>query len=138
MSPAWTASPFLSSVFWQWRFCGLEATWIGAGTMEIGDITALTEYTILILFYLMMAQMVIILLPRARVCLERIGEVLDREPEIRDGEEQQGEGLPERRTVEEGEPVVSFENVSFRFADADEDTLSGLAFSCRRGRPRLS
>ena len=46
---------------------------IGAGTMEIGDITALTEYTILILFYLMMAQMVIILLPRARVCLERIG-----------------------------------------------------------------
>ena len=106
---------------------------IGAGTMEIGDITALTEYTILILFYLMMAQMVIILLPRARVCLERIGEVLDREPEIRDEEEQQGEGLPERRTVEEGEPVVSFENVSFRFADADEDTLSGLAFSCRRG-----
>ena len=106
---------------------------IGAGTMEIGDITALTEYTILILFYLMMAQMVIILLPRARVCLERIGEVLDREPEIRDEEEQQGEGLPERRTVEEGEPIVSFENVSFRFADADEDTLSGLAFSCRRG-----
>lgn len=105
---------------------------IGAGTMEIGDITALTEYTILILFYLMMAQMVIILLPRARVCLERIGEVLDREPEIRVGEEEQRERRLERRTVEE-EPVVSFENVSFRFSDADEDTLSRLTFSCRRG-----
>lgn len=100
---------------------------IGAGTMEIGDITALTEYTILILFYLMMAQMVIILLPRARVCLDRIGEVLDREPEIRDGAgEKTGEDMQK-------EPAVSFENVSFRFADADEDTLNNLTFACRRG-----
>ena len=54
--------------------------------MEIGDITALTEYSILILFYIIMAQMVIILLPRARVCIGRIREVLEKEPEIRDGE----------------------------------------------------
>ena len=99
---------------------------IGAGTMEIGDITALTEYTILILFYLMMAQMVIILLPRARVCLERIGEVLDREPEIQDGDEAEAENCI-------GEPAASFENVFFRFADADEDTLGNLTFTCRRG-----
>lgn len=99
---------------------------IGAGTMEIGDITALTEYTILILFYLMMAQMVIILLPRARVCLERIGEVLDREPEIQDGDETECENRS-------GEPAASFENVFFRFSDADEDTLGNLTFTCRRG-----
>lgn len=100
---------------------------IGAGTMEIGDITALTEYTILILFYLMMAQMVIILLPRARVCLERIGEVLDREPEIRDSSEaKQSEDGHEK-------PAASFENVSFRFADADEDALGNLTFACKRG-----
>lgn len=59
---------------------------IGAGFMEIGDITALTEYSILILFYIIMAQMVIILLPRARVCIGRIREVLEKEPEIREGE----------------------------------------------------
>ena len=45
---------------------------IGGGFMEIGDITALTEYAVLILFYVMMAQMVLMLLPRAKVCLERI------------------------------------------------------------------
>lgn len=110
---------------------------IGAGTMEIGDITALTEYTILILFYLMMAQMVIILLPRARVCLERIGEVLDREPEIRDGagEEDLEKQKTEREISEEKDltEAASFEGVSFRFADADEDTLGNLTFSCRRG-----
>ncbi|MBS6518263.1 MAG: ABC transporter ATP-binding protein [Clostridium sp.] len=110
---------------------------IGAGTMEIGDITALTEYTILILFYLMMAQMVIILLPRARVCLERIGEVLDREPEIRDGagEEDLEKQKTEREISEEKDltEAASFEGVSFRFADADEDTLGNLTFACRRG-----
>ena len=55
---------------------------IGRGLMEIGDITALTEYAILILFYVIMAQMVIILLPRAKVCMGRIRDVLNHEPEI--------------------------------------------------------
>lgn len=107
---------------------------IGAGSMEIGDITALTEYTILILYYLMMAQMVIILLPRARVCLGRLAEVLTCEPEVKDGEKaaeekdrtQQRDGLGE-------EGAFCFKNVSFRFADADEDTLRNLNFVCRRG-----
>lgn len=58
---------------------------IGGGFMEIGDITALTEYAVLILFYVMMAQMVLMLLPRAKVCLERIDAVLSHRPEITDG-----------------------------------------------------
>lgn len=100
---------------------------IGGGTMEIGDITALTEYTILILFYLMMAQMVLILLPRAKVCLERIEEVLEHKPEISDGRE-------EDALEDAGEDVAVFQNVTFRFKDADEDTLGGLNFTCRRGQ----
>lgn len=104
---------------------------IGAGAMEIGDITALTEYAILILFYLMMAQMVLILLPRARVCLGRIEEVLNHEPEIRDIE-RAGDNAGER--ARKGAPAVRFENVSFRFSDAQEDTLHGLTFSCKRGQ----
>lgn len=99
---------------------------IGLGNMEIGDITALTEYTILILFYLIMAQMVIILLPRARVCLHRLEAVLKHEPEIHDGNE------PEHGPV--GQEVVRFEDATFRFADADEDTLGHLSFACRRGQ----
>ena len=54
------------------------------GYMEIGDITALSEYAILILFYLIMAQMVMITLPRSLVCVERIREVPEKEPEIND------------------------------------------------------
>ena len=98
---------------------------IGAGAMEIGDITALTEYAILILFYVIMAQMVIMLLPRAQVCLRRINAVLDQEPEIRDG----GADLPSG----EGPVVCAFRQVSFRFPDADEATLRDLSFTLRRG-----
>ena len=38
---------------------------IAAGKFQIGDITAVIEYAILVLFFLMMAQMVILTLPRA-------------------------------------------------------------------------
>ena len=85
--------------------------------MQIGDITALTEYAILILFYIIMAQMVIILLPRARVCIRRMEEVLETVPEIQDTEE--SADWPE----EEGEEILRFENVGFCFSDAEENTL---------------
>ena len=37
---------------------------IAAGKFQIGDITAVIEYSILVMFFLMMAQMVILTLPR--------------------------------------------------------------------------
>lgn len=100
---------------------------IGHGFMQIGDITALTEYAILILFYIIMAQMVIILLPRARVCIRRIEEVLKTAPQIRDPKD----GI--RGTWENTQEVLRFEDVSFRFSDAEENTLKNISFSCRRG-----
>ena len=111
---------------------------IGAGFMEIGDITALTEYSILILFYIIMAQMVIILLPRARVCIGRIREVLEKEPEIGDGEGRIGPaGNPEDKEAgcpaDAGWEAASFSNVTFRFPDADENALTDLNFTCRKG-----
>lgn len=111
---------------------------IGAGFMEIGDITALTEYSILILFYIIMAQMVIILLPRARVCIGRIREVLEKEPEIKDGEGRIGPaGNPEDKEAgcpaDAGREAASFSNVTFLFPDADENALTDLNFTCRKG-----
>lgn len=112
---------------------------IGAGFMEIGDITAVTEYAIMILFYLIMAQMVLILLPRAMVCLARIKEILVLEPEIKDGRSRgEGSSGSEISEVADGEPergddIIAFKDVSFRFVDAEEETLSGLNFTCRRG-----
>lgn len=98
---------------------------VGAETMEIGDITAVTEYAVWILFYVMMAQMTVLMLPRALTCMRRISAVLNHEPEIIDGRE----ALPK----EVGEDIVAFRHVSFRFEDADEETLSDITFVCKKG-----
>ena len=112
---------FLVVVYW------LSGAEIHAGSFQIGDITAVIEYAILMLFFLMMAQMVILTLPRALECCERIRLVLDHSPEIVD--------LVEEDPREEADcrEVLAFRDVSFRFQDAEEDTLGHLNFVCRRG-----
>lgn len=100
---------------------------IGAGFMEIGDITALTQYAMMILFYIIMAQMVMILIPRALICVRRISDVLHLAPEIQDGI------VSVDNNPSQTKEVVRFKNASFRFADADENTLENLDFACKRG-----
>lgn len=101
---------------------------ISTGSLQIGDITALIEYAILVLFFLMMAQMEILTLPRAMECCERIREVLEHSPEIDD----KPDCVPADTEASYGN-VLTFDDVSFRFADAEEDTLSHINFTCRRG-----
>ena len=111
---------FIVAVMW---LCGGRIT---GGYMQIGDITALIEYALLTLFYIMMAQMVILLLPRARTCCARVGELLEYSPEITDAQQV--------KMPKEGEKdVVCFQKVSFRFADAEENILEALDFTCPRG-----
>lgn len=99
---------------------------ITGGHFGIGDITAVIEYAMLALFFLMMAQMVILTLPRALACCDRIGEVLSFSPTIDDG-------VCTEVKTDKNAAVLAFNNVSFKFADADEYTLKNLSFECRRG-----
>lgn len=101
---------------------------IHAGSIQIGDVTAVIEYAVMVLFFLMMAQMTILTLPRAMECCARIREVLDYEPEIQDTV-----SYEEKENASDRDTVLKFRNVSFRYADAEEDTLSHLNFACRRG-----
>lgn len=101
---------------------------IAAGHLQIGDITAVIEYAILVLFFLMMAQMVIMTLPRALECCSRIQAVLEYTPEIKDFSSAE---YDDNSRSQEG--VLAFKDVSFQFADAEENTLSHLSFVCKRG-----
>ena len=112
---------FVVVVYW------LSGGRISAGQLQIGDLTAVIEYAILMLFFLMMAQMVILILPRALECCDRIREVLDHSPEIVDLVEEAPQTAARR------DEVLAFRDVTFRFQDAEEDTLSHLNFVCRRG-----
>lgn len=135
--------------------CGVRT---GAGAMEMGDLAAVSQYAVLVLFFLMMAQMVMVMMPRAGVCLRRIREVLEYEPSIQDGEDAPGApmcpALPlsgvspapsasgvsgvsgvsgAARLSGEALPVMRFRSVCFRYPDAEEDTLHDIDFSSRRG-----
>ena len=122
----------------------LGANRVGVHAMQIGSISAIIEYAMLILFFLMMAQFALISVPRAMACLDRASEVLRFVPEIRDAETCVALPAPLAR-LEAGakgedaaaapapSEVARFDHVSLRFSDADEDTLHDLTFSIRRG-----
>ena len=114
---------FVVIVYW------LSGGYISLGNLQIGDITAVIQYAMMVMFFLMMAQMVILTMPRALECCERIRAVLEHSPEIRDLVEQD-----DQKTLPNQDEVLAFRNVSFRFADAEENTLSHLNFSCHRGQ----
>lgn len=99
---------------------------VGAASMEIGDITAVSEYAIWILMYIMMAQITVLMLPRALTCMHRVADVLNHQPEIIDG--------TKKTTSVSQEEVLAFHHASFCFADADEETLSDIDFACHRGQ----
>ena len=110
---------------------------VGAHAMQIASISAVLEYAILILFFIMMAQMVMVTMPRAKACLDRAREVLELEPSLVDSADAKvplAVAAPARALAGERDVVARFDHASFRFADADEDTLHDLTFSCRRGQ----
>lgn len=120
---------------------------VGAHAMEIGNISAVVEYAMLIMFYIMMAQFVALMVPRAIVCLQRCAEVIEKKPSIVDGTgtaplapgpngevAAAGEDGVFNASLSDTVPVATFDHVSFRFPDADEDTLHDIDFSCRRGQ----
>ena len=163
----WIFATFDCSSFFIMNIAEVATIWlggnrVGAHAMEIASISACVEYAMLILFFIMMAQISALMLPRALVCLERCRQVIDHEPSIADGARGalpardaagDSEGAAEKACLKaaspgvppmsalpsraidgaQGDVVAHFSNASFRFADADEDTLHHINFMCRRG-----
>ena len=110
----------------------LLIVWIGAhrindGLLQVGDMMAFIQYTMQIIMGFLMLCMISIMLPRAAVAADRVEEVLKSETIICD---------PERPEVlpEQGEGVLSFDHVSFKYPGADEDVLQDITFTARPGQ----
>lgn len=117
-----------------WLIIGLSIAsivWIGGvfsmnGTMEIGQITAVTEYYIITLSYLILATTTSVTLPKMKSCLDRIEEVLEINLEIQDLD-------MEKKYKKDNYAVVEFENVSFFYNGAEEPVIRNVSFSCNKG-----
>ena len=117
-----------------WLIIGISIAiivWIGGmlsmkGTMDIGQITAVTEYSIITLSYLILATTTSVTLPKMKSCLDRIEEVLEINLEIQDLD-------MEKKCTKDNYAVVEFENVSFFYSGAEEPVIRNVSFSCNKG-----
>ena len=99
---------------------------IDAGNMQVGDMMAFIQYAMQIIMSFLMLTMLSIMLPRASVSAGRISEVLETETLIHD---------PEKPSVpaETEKGTVSFEHVSFAYPDAEENVLTDIHFTAKKG-----
>ena len=112
----------LSTVAVLW-FGGLR---VDAGQMEIGSLTAYISYLIQILVAMLMSTMLLMLLPRANVAADRIGEVLDTQTSV----EPPAAGVTEGT----GSGRLEFDDVTFSYPGATHPVLAGISFTVEPGQ----
>ena len=105
--------------------------WVGGhaiaeSTMQVGDMMAYVQYTMQIIMSFLMISMIFIMVPRAMVSADRVQEVLTTELSIKEPEN------PVTLGNESGE--LRFDDVSFRYGNAEEDTLSHISFTAKPGQ----
>ena len=121
MLPVTTLVINVSSVALIW-FGGLR---IDDGKMQVGSLIAFLSYFMQILMAVLLATFILILLPRASVCAERITEVLSTTSAIASPEH------PVRPDTVEG--VVRLDAATFSYPGADRPVLQDVSLTAQPG-----
>ena len=129
MFPMYTISSAMTN------FLTLAIYWIGAALISatgdvdeqmvlFSDMIVFSSYAIQVLRAFMLVSEILRMYPRASVSLNRVKEVIDHQPRMREGSE------------EEGGPAgtVEFRNVSFRYPGAGGDALKDISFKVGKGQ----
>lgn len=122
------------------NFTTLAIIWFGAkqidaGNLQVGQMMAVMQYVLQIMFSFIMISVIFIFLPRASVSAKRITEVLSVEPKVIDPKV-----LGKQITwFEDSKPtdikgIVEFENVTFAYPGAKEPVLSEISFRAEPGK----
>ncbi|BBY82549.1 ABC transporter ATP-binding protein [Mycolicibacterium pulveris] len=121
MLPVTTLVINVSSVALIW-FGGLR---IDAGQMQVGALIAFLSYFMQILMAVLLATFILVIIPRASVCAERIGEVLSTQPQITSPTH------PVRRTTIDGE--IELRAATFQYPGAERPVLQDVSLTARPG-----
>ena len=90
------------------------------------DMVVFMQYAMQVIMAFLMLVMIFVMLPRVTVSASRVNEVLDTKARIVDGKETQGKpGM-------KGE--IEFRDVSFRYPDADGDTIHHISYTAHHGQ----
>jgi ATP-binding cassette subfamily B multidrug efflux pump len=107
------------SILW---FGGLR---ISRGEMDLGALSAFTQYAMQIMISALMLAMMFIMVPRAEAAAVRINEVLDTEPEIKD--------TKNTKDARSEKGYIEFKDVTFSYHGAEEPALKNISFSAKPG-----
>ncbi|HEX6517338.1 MAG TPA: ABC transporter ATP-binding protein [Nocardioidaceae bacterium] len=126
----WMATMF-PTVMLVLNLSSVAVLWFGAhrvdaGLMQVGSLTAFLAYLVQILMAVMMATFMLVMVPRASVCADRIGEVLDTETSV----------------VPPAEPVTAvglrgeleLRGVAFSYPGAAEPVLHDISLTAHPGQ----
>ena len=101
---------------------------VAIGTLQIGTVTAVIEYTLLTLAYLMIAAMVLVVIPRSVASLNRLQEVLSEEIEISDPHTEATIAYhPEKA-------LICFDHVTFQYTETADPVLENVSFVIPKGK----
>ena len=108
----------------------ITIVWVGsnaiaASTMNIGNMIAFIQYSMQILMSFLMIAMMFVMVPRASVSAKRILEVLETPFSVTDPKQ------PKHLGPAKG--IVSFNNVSFKYSDAENKVLQNINFTASPG-----
>ena len=94
--------------------------------VSFGDVQAFIQYVSMILLACMLCSMLMLFIPRGQIAAERINQVLDTVPSIRDPEKPVS--IPDN-----AESSIQFKDVTFYYEGAEEPVLSSISFSAKKG-----
>jgi ATP-binding cassette subfamily B multidrug efflux pump len=109
--------------------------WFGAfriedGSMQVGTLIAFLSYLLQILMSVMMATFMAVMIPRAAVSADRIGEVLETESSVRPPAHPMRFGASDGV----GRGQLEMRGVVFAYPGAQQPVLSGISFTARAGQ----
>ena len=120
--------PFMTIIM---NFTQIAIVWLGSkaiidSTLEIGDMMAYIQYAMHVIMSFLFISMIFINIPRAMVSINRVGAILETEPSINNAE----------NALKLGNAVgrIEFDNVSFKYKDADDCVLENISFTALPGQ----
>ncbi|MGH4124312.1 MAG: ABC transporter ATP-binding protein [Clostridium sp.] len=107
------------AIFW------ISSKMINLGTLQVGQLVAFIEYLFHAMFSIMLFSMVFIMYPKAQISADRINEILNEEPIIKNPKD----GVKD--TAIKG--IVEFDNVTFTYPDGELPVLRDISFTAVKG-----
>ncbi|MEI6462535.1 MAG: ABC transporter ATP-binding protein [bacterium] len=120
------------SMFLIMNLAAIGIIWFGAHLIQtndlgIGNMLAFMQYSLQVIIAFLMISIVFIMVPRAKVSVTRIAEVLSTKLIVTDPEK-------ETKIEESNKGKVEFRNVNFGYSHADEKVLENISFTAEAGK----